>query len=161
MVILMSLGIDKNRIEGQREENQMALVVQKYGGTSVAGAERLKAVARHVVETKEKGHQMVVVVSAMGKTTNELIQLAHQVSDRPDDRELDVLLSTGEIVSSTLLTMALKSLGHRAISLTGAQAGIQTDDAHQRARIQAIEPQRIRRELDKGYIVVVAGFHQQ
>ena len=136
----------------------MALVVQKYGGTSVAGAERIRAVARHVVETKEKGHQLVVVVSAMGKTTDELLQLAHQISNQPDDRELDVLLSTGEIVSSTLMTMALKSLGHSAISLTGAQAGILTDEAHQRARIQAVEPQRIQRELDRGHIVVVAGF---
>jgi len=136
----------------------MALVVQKYGGTSVAGAERIKRVARHIVETKEKGNRLVAVVSAMGTATDELAELALQVSDRPDKRELDVLLATGEIVSSTLLTMAIRSLGHKAVSLSGAQAGIYTDDAHSRAQIRAIDPQRILKELDKDNIVVVAGF---
>lgn len=136
----------------------MALVVQKYGGTSVAGADRIKSVARNVVQTKEKGNQVVVVVSAMGSTTNELTRLAYQVTEQPDRRELDVLLSTGEIVSSTLLAMAIRSLGYKAISLSGAQAGIYTDNAHSRARIQAIGPQRILKELEKDNIVVVAGF---
>lgn len=136
----------------------MGLVVQKYGGTSVAGAERLQKVAQYVVERKNKGNKMVVVVSAMGKTTNELINLANQVCKRPDQREMDVLLSTGEIVSSTLLAMAIKDMGHEVVSLSGGQAGILTDNGHGRARIRNIEPQRILRELDEGNIVVVAGF---
>ena len=115
----------------------MALIIQKYGGSSVADAERIKNVAHHVIKTKET-NQVVVVVSAMGNTTDELISLAQQVTDQPDERELDVLLSTGEIVSSTLLAIALKSLGHKAISLSGAQAGIQTDATYSRARIRAI-----------------------
>jgi len=136
----------------------MALVVQKYGGSSVANAERIKNVARRIVAAKEKGNDVVVVVSAMGKTTDELISLAHQVTEEPDDRELDVLLSTGEIVSSTLLAMALKSLGQKAISLSGAQAGIWTDNVYSRARILRVEAYRIIRELGEGKIVIVAGF---
>ena len=136
----------------------MALIVQKYGGSSVADAERIKDVARRVAAAKEKGNQVVVVVSAMGKTTDELISLAHQVSDQPDERELDTLLSTGETVSSTLLAMALKSLGHDSISLSGAQAGILTDAVYSRARIVTVEGRRIVKELDKGKIVIVAGF---
>ncbi len=136
----------------------MALIVQKYGGSSVADAERIKNVARRVSATKEKGNNVVVVVSAMGKTTDELISLAHQVTDRPDERELDVLLSTGETVSSTLLALALKSLGHKAISLSGAQAGIWTDTAYSQARIMTVEAHRIVKELGEGKIVIVAGF---
>ncbi|MCD5401006.1 aspartate kinase, partial [candidate division NPL-UPA2 bacterium] len=102
----------------------MALIIQKYGGSSVADAERIKGVARRIARAKDKGDRVVVVVSAMGDTTDELIKLAYQVTDQPSERELDLLLSTGEIVSSTLLAMALKSMGYEAISLTGGQAGI-------------------------------------
>jgi len=136
----------------------MALIVQKYGGSSVADAERIQSVARRIARTKDEGNQVVVVVSAMGDTTDELIELAYQVADRPSARELDGLLSTGEIVSSTLLTMALHSMGYAAISLTGAQAGIKTDNTHSRARIVGIEAKRVVRELEKGNIVIVAGF---
>lgn len=136
----------------------MSLIVQKYGGSSVADAEKIKAVARRVVAAKEKGNQVVVVISAMGDTTDDLISLAQQVTDQPDERELDVLLSTGEMISSTLLAMAVKSLGYKAISLSGSQAGIQTDAAYSRARIRAITPQRILKELEKDKIVIVAGF---
>ncbi len=136
----------------------MALIVQKYGGSSVADAEKIKNVARRIVATKEKGNDVVVIVSAMGDTTDDLLSLAHQVNENPDDRELDVLLSTGEIISSTLLAMALASLGYQAISLSGAQAGIRTDNSYSRARIVNVESQRIVNELDKGKIVIVAGF---
>ena len=136
----------------------MALIVQKYGGTSVADAEKIKNVARRIIACKDKGDQVVVVVSAMGDTTDELIKLAYQINDRPDDRELDVLLSTGEIVSSTLVAMALEAMGYEAISLSGAQAGIRTDATYSRARIMRVDPERIVKELDKGNIVIVAGF---
>jgi len=136
----------------------MALIVQKYGGTSVANAERIRNVARRIVKTKEQGNKVVVVVSAMGDTTDELIELAYQISEKPDSRELDVLLSTGEVVSSTLLAMALHGMGYPAISLSGAQAGIRTDSSYSRARILQIEPKRVVRELEKGNIVIVAGF---
>jgi len=102
----------------------MALIVQKYGGSSIAGGKRIKNVARRIAQAKDEGNQIVVVVSAMGDTTDELIKLAHKVSAQPSDRELDLLLSTGEVVSSTLLAMALETLGYRAVSLSGAQAGI-------------------------------------
>lgn len=136
----------------------MALIVQKYGGSSVANAERIQNVARRIAKTKDKGNQVVVVVSAMGDTTDELIALARQINPQPEERELDVLLSTGEIVSSTLLAMALAKLGYKAVSLSGAQAGIQTDANHSRARILKVEPKRISKELEKGNIVIVAGF---
>jgi len=136
----------------------MALIVQKYGGTSVADAEKIKNVARRIAQAKDAGNQVVVVVSAMGDTTDELIKLAYQVSGQPDKRELDVLLSTGEVVSSTLLAMALHGMGYPAISLTGAQAGIKTDTTHSRARIMKIDAKRMVRELEKGNIVIVAGF---
>ena len=136
----------------------MALVVQKYGGSSVADAEKIRNVARRIVKTREEGNEVVVAVSAMGDTTDELIRLARQISPQPQERELDVLLSTGEIVSSTLLAMALHSLGYKAVSLSGAQAGIETDASHSRARILRIEPKRITQELEKGNIVIVAGF---
>jgi aspartate kinase len=136
----------------------MALIVQKYGGSSVADAEKIKNVARRIVETRDKGNEVVVVVSAMGETTDELIQLARQVNPKPEERELDVLLSTGEIVSSTLLAMALHSLGCKAVSLTGFQAGIKTDTAYSKARILHVEPKRVIEELEKGNVVIVAGF---
>ena len=136
----------------------MALIVQKYGGSSVADAGRIKNVARRIAAARDEGNQVVVVVSAMGDTTDELIELAYQVTDRPDVREFDTLLSTGELVSSTLLAMALKEMGYQAISLSGAQAGIRTDSAHSRARILKVEVRRVVKELEKGNIVIVAGF---
>ncbi|BAC09385.1 aspartate kinase [Thermosynechococcus vestitus] len=136
----------------------MGLIVQKYGGTSVGSVERIQAVARRVKATVAAGHQVVVVVSAMGKTTDSLVQLAYAISDRPSQREMDMLLSTGEQVSIALLTMALHALGEPAISLTGAQVGIVTEPAHTRARILHIETQRLERHLKAGQVVVVAGF---
>ena len=136
----------------------MALVVQKYGGSSVATADRVKAVASRIARCKAEGNDVVAVVSAMGDTTDDLIALAHQVTDHPDDREMDALLSTGEIISSSLMAMALHALGVDAVSLTGAQAGLRTDSVHFRARILAIEPERVRRELAAGRVVIVAGF---
>jgi aspartate kinase len=136
----------------------MALIVQKYGGSSVADAGKIKGVARRIAATRDEGNQVVVVVSAMGDTTDELIRLAYQVAERPSARELDVLLSTGETVASTLLAVALKSLGYKALSLSGAQAGIRTDAAHSRARILNVNPKRVLQELKRGNIVIVAGF---
>jgi aspartate kinase len=136
----------------------MALIVQKYGGSSVADAEKIKNVARRVAKARDEGNQVVVVVSAMGDTTDDLLKLAYQVTEQPGDRELDVLLSTGEIVSSTLLALALESLGYKAVSLTGAQAGIQTDSSYSRARILRVDTKRVVNELEKGNIVIVAGF---
>lgn len=136
----------------------MALIVQKYGGTSVAGPDRLKAVARRVAGARAAGDQIVVVVSAMGDTTDDLIELAHRVSPKPPEREMDMLLATGEIVSSTLLAMALNELGCPALSLTGAQAGIWTDASHRKARILVVEAHRLLKEMEAGRVVVVAGF---
>jgi len=136
----------------------MALIVQKYGGSSVADAEKIKNVARRIVAAREKGDQVVVVVSAMGDTTDELIELAYLVCQQPSERELDALVSTGELVSSTLLAMALEDMGYAAISLSGAQAGIRTDANHSRARILKVESKRVVNELEKGNIVIVAGF---
>ncbi len=136
----------------------MSLIVQKYGGSSVADAEKIMNVAGRIIRTRQAGHEVVVVVSAMGDTTDDLLELAYRINKKPMKRELDVLLSTGEIVSSTLLAMALQSLGHDAISLTGAQAGIKTDSAYSSARIMDLDPKRVRKELDKDNIVIVAGF---
>jgi len=136
----------------------MAIVVQKYGGTSVADAERIKNVARRIAKTRDNGSEVVVVVSAMGDTTDDLIKLAYQVTSRPDERELDLLLSTGEIVACTLVAMALEDMGYDAISLTGAQAGIKTDAAYSQARILGIDPKRVVKGLEEGKIVIVAGF---
>ncbi len=136
----------------------MSLIVQKYGGTSLATAERIKNVALRVAERRRAGDQLVVVVSAMGDTTDELNRLAHQISEHPDPRELDILLSTGEAVSMTLVAMALHAIGVEAISLTGAQAGLRTDTVHGRARILALDPARIRREIEQGHVVIIAGF---
>ncbi|MEE8465173.1 MAG: aspartate kinase [Dehalococcoidia bacterium] len=136
----------------------MPLVVHKYGGSSVADAQKIQSVARRIAEVRKGGTGVVAVVSAMGDSTDELIELAHSVSKQPHPRELDLLLSTGELVSCTLLTMALRDLGHEAVSLTGSQAGIYTDTSHGRARIHRVDTARMLKELDEGRIVVVAGF---
>src|ERR687886_3014316 len=136
----------------------MSLVVQKYGGTSVGSVERIQAVAQRVMKTAQTGDSVVVVVSAMGKTTDTLVQLANAISTNPDRREMDMLLSTGEQVSIALLCMALQELGQPAISLTGAQVGIVTEAQHSRARILNINTERIERHLNEGKVVVVAGF---
>ena len=136
----------------------MGLIVQKYGGSSVADAQKIRRVARRVVETAKAGHGVVVVVSAMGKTTDGLIRLAHKVTPTPPEREMDMLLATGEQVSIALLAMAIDGLGHKARSFTGEQAGIRTDAAHTRARIVGIDGDKVRRALDDGYVAIVAGF---
>lgn len=136
----------------------MPLIVQKYGGSSVADADKIRNVARRIGKAYDAGNQVVAVVSAMGDTTDHLIELAHQVSPDPDRREMDTLLSTGELVSCTLMAMALRALGYRAISLSGTQAGIRTTSTYGKALIEQVNPQRIRQELGKGNIVVVAGF---
>ncbi|KUM79479.1 aspartate kinase [Streptomyces sp. ISL-22] len=136
----------------------MGLVVQKYGGSSVADAEGIKRVAKRIVEAKKNGHQVVAVVSAMGDTTDELIDLAEQVSPMPAGRELDMLLTAGERISMALLAMAIKNLGHSAQSFTGSQAGVITDSVHNKARIIDVTPGRIRDSLDEGNIAIVAGF---
>jgi aspartate kinase len=133
-------------------------LVQKYGGTSVNGPERIRAVARRIAASRAAGASLVVVVSAMGDSTDELIALARQVSPRPNRREMDMLLTTGERVSMALVAMALHDLGIEAISFTGSQSGILTDESHSNARIVAIRPERIRAELDRGRVVIVAGF---
>ncbi|GGV05830.1 aspartokinase [Streptomyces filipinensis] len=136
----------------------MGLVVQKYGGSSVADAEGIKRVAKRIVEAKKNGNQVVVVVSAMGDTTDELIDLAERVSPMPAGREFDMLLTAGERISMALLAMAIKNLGHEAQSFTGSQAGVITDSVHNKARIIDVTPGRIRESLDKGNIAIVAGF---
>jgi aspartate kinase len=136
----------------------MPLIVQKYGGSSLDGAEKIKNVAKRIAKTRKAGNQVVVVVSAMGDTTDDLINLAYKINKDPEERELDVLLSTGELVASTLLAMALHAIGLRSISLSGAQAGIRTDDVYSQARITDIDPSRIQKELTKGNVVIVAGF---
>ncbi|MCX8214864.1 MAG: aspartate kinase [SAR202 cluster bacterium] len=136
----------------------MALIVQKYGGSSVADAGAIRNVARRIADSRAAGNRTVAVVSAMGDTTDELIALAGQISDSPDPREMDVLLSTGELVSCTLLAMAIRSMGTDAISLSGAQAGIKTDTGHGKARIAMVDTSRIIEELDRGKVVIVAGF---
>ncbi|MHB8760254.1 MAG: aspartate kinase, partial [Thiobacillus sp.] len=136
----------------------MALIVQKYGGTSVANVERIRAVAERVAKFKMLGHQVVVVLSAMSGETNRLIGLAKQIQAEPDPRELDMMVSTGEQVTIALLAMALKDLGLKARSYTGAQVRILTDDAFTKARILSIDEARMRRDLDSGHVVVVAGF---
>jgi aspartate kinase len=136
----------------------MALLVQKFGGTSVADVERIQAVARRIAASREAGHELVVVVSAMGHTTDELTGLARAIHTAPPAREMDMLLSTGEQVSIALLAMALQRLGVPAVSMTGLQAGIITESAHGRARILAIRTERLWRHLEEGHVVVVAGF---
>lgn len=134
------------------------LVVMKFGGSSVAGAERIKRVARRIARERAAGSNLVVVVSAMGDTTDELLALAAAITDEPDARELDVLLATGEHQSATLVSMALHSLGVAAISLTGPQAGITTDGTYGKARIAGIDPRRVNAEIAAGKVVIVAGF---
>src|SRR5688572_26963561 len=130
----------------------------KFGGTSVADAERIKRAARRIVAAREHGQRVVAVLSARGKTTDELISMAEEVSSAPDPREMDMLLSTGERISCALCAMAINDLGHRAISLTGSQAGIVTDTSHTKARILDVRANRIREALDDDKIVLVAGF---
>ncbi len=136
----------------------MALIVMKFGGSSVGDAERMKRVANRVVQTKREGHQCVVVVSAMGDTTDDLIDLANQLTEQAPVREMDMLLSTGEQVSVALLSMAIQQLGEQAVSFTGWQAGIYTEEVHSKARITDIQPARIHRALEAGNVVIVAGF---
>ncbi|OZB74161.1 MAG: aspartate kinase [Thiomonas sp. 14-64-326] len=136
----------------------MALIVQKYGGTSVGSAERIKNVARRVAKWHEAGHQVVVVVSAMSGETNRLIALAKEIQPQPDPRELDVVASTGEQVTIGLLSMALQALGHKARSYTGAQIAVHTDSAFTKARIESIDADKLKADLAQGIIPVVAGF---
>lgn len=136
----------------------MALIVQKYGGSSVADAESIKRVAKRIVDTRRAGHDVVVAVSAMGDTTDELLDLANEVAPIPAPRELDMLLSSGERISMALLAMAIHSMGFEARSFTGSQAGMITDSQHGAARIVDVTPVRLREALDEGAIVIVAGF---
>jgi len=136
----------------------LPLIVQKYGGSSVADTGKILNVAGRIGAAKDAGTDVVAVVSAMGDTTDELIQLAQSITPQPEPRELDLLLSTGELVSCTLLTMALRTLGYQAISLSGVQAGIRTDTTHGKARIHRVETERVQQELDLGRLIVVAGF---
>ncbi|QDU76007.1 Aspartokinase [Bremerella volcania] len=136
----------------------MSLIVQKFGGTSVADCEKIVAAARKAIRAQREGHQVVMVVSAMGKNTDVLVDLAQQVSDNPPAREMDMLLSTGEQVSVALMAMAIDALGSKAVSLTGAQIGIRTDSTHTKARIRSIETSRVKQLLDEGNIVIAAGF---
>ena len=136
----------------------MKVVVQKYGGSSVADSERLKKVAQRIVKTREQGYDVVVVVSAMGNTTNQLLKMAREITAAPAVRELDMLLSVGERMSMALLSMAIHALGHEAISFTGSQSGIITNASHSKARIIEVRPFRILDELEAGRIVIVAGY---
>jgi aspartate kinase len=136
----------------------MSVIVQKYGGTSVADSQKIKNVAKRITQSHKDGNSVVVVVSAMGGSTDQLIKLAHEISDKPPERELDMLLSTGEQVSIALLAMAVSKLGFHAISLTGNQVGIITDEFYSNARIKSINNDRILSELDQGKIVILAGF---
>ncbi|HET7370612.1 MAG TPA: aspartate kinase [Gammaproteobacteria bacterium] len=136
----------------------MAIIVQKFGGSSVATGDKLRHVAGKIAATRRQGHDVVAVVSAMGNTTTELLDLASQLSTEPGPRELDMLLSSGERISMSLLSMAIEQLGESAISLTGPQSGIRTTARHYDARIEAVHPDRIRAEFGRGRVVVVAGF---
>jgi aspartate kinase len=136
----------------------MGIIVQKFGGTSVADAEKIRAAARRAIRAQQDGHQVVMVVSAMGKQTDTLVGLARQITEDPSAREMDMLLSTGEQVSVALMAMAIHSLGAEAVSLTGGQIGIRTDSSHTKARIQSISTERMKKFLDAGKIVIAAGF---
>ncbi|NQT84681.1 aspartate kinase, partial [bacterium] len=136
----------------------MGVIVQKYGGTSVANAERLKNVARRICRTKEQGHDVVVVVSAASGTTDKLISMAREITDDPHGREYDMLVSTGEQISVALLAMTTQGLGYKAISMTGYQVGILTDSIHTKARIIDIRADKVLHRLKEGYVVVIAGF---
>ncbi|PJC48547.1 MAG: aspartate kinase [Candidatus Omnitrophica bacterium CG_4_9_14_0_2_um_filter_42_8] len=137
---------------------QNSLIIQKYGGSSVANTDRIKNVANRIAKYKKKGHKVVVIVSALGDTTDELLELAGQITDKPSDRELDMLISTGEQVSAALLAMALHKIGVDAISFTGPQVGIITDRIHTKAKILKISADRIAEQVKKGKVVIVAGF---
>jgi aspartate kinase len=145
-------------VERDDAAQHLGTVVMKFGGTSVADPEKLKSVARRLVAARESGSRVVAVVSAMGSTTDELLDLAHQVSERPDPRELDMLISVGERISCALAAMAINDLGEKAISLSGSQAGIVTDTVHGKAKIVDVRARRIHEALDRGFIVLVAGF---
>ena len=134
------------------------IIVQKYGGSSVANIEQIKKVAKKIVERAKEGDRVVVVVSAMGKTTDELIKMAGKITSSPNERELDMLISTGEQVSIALLTMAIHSLGWDAISFTGMQAGIVTNAVHTKAKVTAVNHKKLKSALEKGKIIIVAGF---
>jgi aspartate kinase len=134
------------------------IVVQKYGGSSVGDVDRMKRVAQRIVDTRRAGHGVVAVVSAMGDTTDELLEMAARINRRPPQRELDILLTSGERISMALLAMAIEDLGVSARSFTGSQAGIITDTVHGKARILAVTPERVREALDAGHVVIVAGF---
>jgi len=136
----------------------MSLIVQKYGGSSVQTPERIRLVAQRVVRAHRQGHQLVIVVSAMGDTTDELVELMRQVNPKPPKREMDVLLSSGEIVSVALVASAIDAAGGKALSLVGRQIGIMTDQDHTKARIQKVECAHIKAHLNQGFIVVIAGF---
>lgn len=142
----------------KQKARKMALIVQKYGGTSVGSAERIKNVAKRVAQTRAEGHDVVVVVSAMSGETNRLVALAHEMQELPDPREMDVVLATGEQVTIGLLAMALKNIGVDAKSYTGWQVAVQTDNAHTKARIDHIDGDKIRADLKAGKVVIVAGF---
>src|SRR6266702_1080616 len=139
----------------------MSLIVQKYGGTSVGNPERIKNVAQRVAKYRAKGDQIVVVVSAMSGVTDNLIQLAKEIMPLPDEREMDVLLATGEQTTIALTAIALHAIGVPAVSLTGAQAGIVTDGVHTKAKIQNITPKRTHDLMNQGHVVIVAGFQGQ
>lgn len=141
-----------------RRVHEVSIIVQKFGGTSVGTIERIQAVARRIVSTVQNGHQVVVVVSAMGKSTDVLVDMAKQITDEPHPREMDMLLTTGEQVSIALVTMALQKLGQDAVSMTGWQAGIMTEEVHMKARIDHIDAAAVKEALDEGKVVVVAGF---
>jgi aspartate kinase len=134
------------------------LIVQKFGGSSVANVECIKRVAQRIIETKENGKKVVVVVSAMGDTTDDLVDLANQINESPPHREMDMLLATGEQISISLLAMAIQAMGHDVVSLTGPQCGIQTSSIHKRARINGIKTKRMEKELNDEKIIIVAGF---
>jgi len=154
------LGAEDSKLKTQNSEltTVMSIVVQKYGGSSVADVDKIRAVAARVMETSRAGHDVVVVVSAMGDTTDELIALARKVSANPERRELDMLLSVGERISMALLSIAIRELGGDAISFTGSQSGIITNDRHVDARIIEVRPFRVQDELARGRVVVIAGY---
>ncbi|TYO69706.1 aspartate kinase [Rossellomorea marisflavi] len=141
-----------------KEGDMVEIIVQKFGGTSVGSVERIKRMAQHVIREKQKGKEVAVVVSAMGDTTDHLTKLASEITAHPPKREMDLLLSTGEQITIALLTLSIQEAGFKAVSLTGRQAGIRTDGVHGKARIKGIDPSRVREELRRGSIPVVAGF---
>src|SRR5829696_10219230 len=156
---LPALGrVGAGHVRRDGEGGSMGLVVQKYGGSSVADAERIKRVAERIVATRREGHDVVVAVSAMGDSTDELLDLAQQVTPLPPGRELDMLLTAGERISMALLAMAIHGAGVDARSFTGSQAGVITDSVHGKARIIDVTPGRLRNALDEGAIAIVAGF---